>query len=158
MINRNQESIFDGHSSTFLNRNGYWNHDYRLTSRILENNGTVVINELTGPKWLRRFMNRCFTKWPTGDHAVYSRAEMEQMLHTAGFQNIRSRMITPLSYVSVGRKTEEKPAMIKLVGLSDEQVTEIFRRIADAFLIMNIIKKISVLLNTFPPGRTCSLT
>ena len=27
---------FDGHSSTFVNRNGYWNYDYRLTSRILE--------------------------------------------------------------------------------------------------------------------------
>ena len=113
---------FDSHSSTFLNRNGYWNYDYRLTSRILMDNGTVVINELTSPKLLRRFMNWCFTKWPTGDHAVYSRAEMEQMLRTAGFQNIRSRMITPFSYVSVGRKKEEKPAMIKLAGLSDEQV------------------------------------
>ena len=55
------------------------------------------------------------------------------MLHAAGFQNIRSRMITPFSYVSVGRKMEEKPAMIKLAGLSDEQVTEISHRIADAF-------------------------
>jgi SAM-dependent methyltransferase len=27
---------FDGHSSTFVNRNGYWNYDYRLTSRILK--------------------------------------------------------------------------------------------------------------------------
>ena len=54
---------------------------------------------------------------------------LEQMLHAAGFQNIRSGMITPFSYVSVGRKTEEKPAMIKLVGLSDEQVKEISRRI-----------------------------
>ena len=202
-----QESrnYFDSHSSTFLNRNGYWNYDYRLTSRILKkrnvkklvdigcgngaflemfhklspgaklagldlshemvlrsrerlpeaditegdaekmpfedgafdavschmsihhyphpekslaemyrilmDNGTVVINELTGPKLLRRFMNWCFTKWPTGDHAVYSRAEMEQMLHAAGFQNIRSRMVTPFSYVSVGRKKEEKPVM-----------------------------------------------
>ena len=51
------------------------------------------------------------------------------MLHAAGFQNIRSGMITPFSYVSIGRKTEEKPAMIKLVGLSDEQVKEISRRI-----------------------------
>ena len=58
---------------------------------------------------------------------------LEQMLHAAGLQNIHSRMITPFSYVSVGRKTEEKPAMIKLVGLSDEQVKEISRRIADAF-------------------------
>jgi hypothetical protein len=92
-----------------------------------------VINELTGPKWLRRFMNRCFTKWPTGDHAIYSGAEMEKMLHAAGFQNIRSRLITSFTYISVGRKTAEKPAMIKLAGLSDEQVTEISRRIADAF-------------------------
>lgn len=96
-------------------------------------NGTVVINELTGPKLLRRFMNWCFTKWPTGDHAVYSMAEMEQMLYIAGFQNIRSRMITPFTYVSVGRKKEKKPALIKLAGLSDEQVTEISHRIADAF-------------------------
>ena len=221
------KKYFDGHSSTFVNRNGYWNHDYRLTSRILKkrnvkklidigcgngaflemfhklspdtklagldlshemvlrsrerlpeaditegdaegmpfedgafdavschmsihhhphpersvaemyrilgNNGTVVINELTGPEWLRRFMNWCFTKWPTGDHAVYSRAEMEEMLYAAGFRNICSRMITPFSFVSVGRKTEEKPSMIKLVGLSDEQVSEISCRIADAF-------------------------
>ena len=69
------KKYFDGHSSTFVNRNGYWNHDYRLTSR----------------------------------------------------------MVTPFSFVSVGRKTEEKPAMIKLVGLSDEQVSEISRRVADAF-------------------------
>lgn len=101
--------------------------------RILEHNGTVVINELTGPKWLRRFMNWWFTKWPTGDHAVYSRAEMEGMLHAAGFQNIRSRMVTPFSYVSVGRKTEGQPVMIKLEGLSEEQVTEISNQIADAF-------------------------
>jgi ubiquinone/menaquinone biosynthesis C-methylase UbiE/GNAT superfamily N-acetyltransferase len=229
MMDDKQKSrkYFDSHSSTFVNRNGYWNYDYRVTSRILKkrnakklidigcgngaflemfymqspgtelagldlshemvlrsrerlpeaeitegdaeqmpfkdgafdaaschmsihhhphpekslaemyrilmNNGTVVINELTGPKLLRRFMNWCFTKWPTGDHAIYSRTEMEEMLHAAGFQNIRSRMITPFSYVSVGRKTEKKAAMIKLAGLSEEQVTEISRRIADAF-------------------------
>ena len=38
--------------------------------RILMNNGTVVINELTGPKLLRRLMNWCFTKWPTGDWVI----------------------------------------------------------------------------------------
>ena len=27
---------FDGHSRTFVTRNGYWNYDYRLTSRILD--------------------------------------------------------------------------------------------------------------------------
>ena len=67
-----------------------------------------ILGILPIPKLLRRFMNWCFTKWPTGDHAVYSRAEMEQMLHVAGFQNIRSRMITPFTYVSVGRKKGEK--------------------------------------------------
>ena len=30
------KKYFDGHSSTFLNRNGYWKYDYRLTSRILK--------------------------------------------------------------------------------------------------------------------------
>ena len=72
--------------------------------RILEKNGTVLINELTGPGWLRRFMNWCFTKWPTGDHAVYSRPEMEQMLREAGFRNIKSRLITPFTYACAGRK------------------------------------------------------
>lgn len=73
--------------------------------RILSNNGTVLIDELTGPKLLRRFMNWWFTKWPTGDHAVYSRAEMEEMLRKAGFDHICSRLITPFTYVCVGRKT-----------------------------------------------------
>ena len=72
--------------------------------RILEKNGTVLINELTGPGWLRKFMNWCFAKWPTGDHAVYSRPEMEQMLKKAGFRNIKSRLITPFTYACVGRK------------------------------------------------------
>ncbi len=70
--------------------------------RILENNGLVVINELTGPKWLRKFMNWCFTKWETGDHAVYSRQEMRQMMEEAGFKNIRSKLITPFTYMIVG--------------------------------------------------------
>lgn len=41
-------------------------------------------------------MNWWFTKWPTGDHAVYSRREMEQMLQNAGFTDISSKLITPL--------------------------------------------------------------
>ncbi len=73
-------------------------------NRILRKNGTVLINELTGPAWLRKFMNWWFTKWPTGDHAVYSRAEMEAMLREAGFEHIRSRLITPFTYVCVGRR------------------------------------------------------
>jgi len=72
--------------------------------RILKKNGTVLINELTGPAPLRRFMNWWFAKWPTGDHAVYSRAEMEEMLRKAGFDQICSRLITPFTYVCVGRK------------------------------------------------------
>ena len=72
--------------------------------RILEKDGCVVINELTGPALLRRFMNWWFTKWPTGDHAVYSAAEMEEMLREAGFEHIHSRLITPFTYVCTGRK------------------------------------------------------
>ena len=30
------KKYFNRHSSTFVNRNGYWNYDYRLTSRILK--------------------------------------------------------------------------------------------------------------------------
>ena len=72
--------------------------------RILGKNGTVLINELTGPAWLRKFMNWWFTKWPTGDHAIYCRAEMEAMLREAGFEHIRSGLITPFTYVCVGRR------------------------------------------------------
>ena len=72
--------------------------------RILDNRGTVLINEFTGPVLFRRFMNWCFTKWDTGDHAVYARPAMEKMLETAGFRYVRSRMITPFTYVCVGRK------------------------------------------------------
>jgi demethylmenaquinone methyltransferase/2-methoxy-6-polyprenyl-1,4-benzoquinol methylase len=189
---------FDGHSSTFVNRNGYWNYDYRLTSRILKKrnvkklvdigcgngaflemfhklspgtklagldlsyemvlrsrerlpeaditegdaekmpfedgafdavschmsihhhphperslkemhqilkrNGTVLINEITGPAWMRKLMNWCFTRWNTGDHAIYSRPQMEQMLTRAGFRNVKSTLTTPFTYVCVGRK------------------------------------------------------
>ena len=37
---------FDGHSRTFVNRNGYWNYDYRLTSRILDTDDGVNESEL----------------------------------------------------------------------------------------------------------------
>jgi len=235
---------FDSHSSTFINRNGYWNYDYRMTSKILKRRnvknlidigcgngaflavfhkespetkisgldishemvmrcreripdavftegdaedmpfsddsfdavschmsihhhphpekslkemyrilgkrGTVLINEFTGPALFRCFMNWCFTKWDTGDHAVYSRPEMEEMLETAGFRKVRSRLITPFTYVCVGRKpltdsaermnkepkgTDERNAlhMQKLTGLSETEVTEIARQIADTF-------------------------
>ncbi len=191
-------TYFNQHSSTILNRNGYWNYDYRITSKILKRRkvknlidigcgngaflsvfhetspetklsgldisremversrernpkaeivegdaenmpfesksfdavschmsvhhhphpasslaemyrimdvgGTVLINELDGPAWLRRLMNWCFTWWKTGDHAVYSRREMEEMLRRAGFRCIRSHKISPISYVCVGRK------------------------------------------------------
>ena len=197
---KKSKAYFDRHSRTFLNRNGYWSHDYRITMkilmkrkvrslidvgcgngaflamfrqaapdavlhgldlshemavqcrrrlpeaditegdaenmpfedrsfdavschmsihhhphpdrslsemhRILKRNGTLVINELTGPAPLRRLMNRWFRIWPTGDHAVYSRAEMEEMLKKAGFTRIRSRLITPFTYVCVGRRTD----------------------------------------------------
>ena len=197
---KKSKAYFDRHSRTFLNRNGYWSHDYRITMkilikrkvrnlidigcgngaflamfhqaapdvvlygldlsremaeqsrrrlpeaditegdaenmpfgdrsfdavschmsihhhphpdrslsemhRILKRKGTLVINELTGPAPLRRLMNRWFRQWPTGDHAVYSRAEMEEMLKKAGFTHIRSRLITPFTYVCVGRRTD----------------------------------------------------
>lgn len=79
----------------------------REMRRILADGGTVLINELTGPKWLRRLMNWCFTWWNTGDHAVYSEDEMKQMLRTAGFANVESRRISPISYVCTGVKQAE---------------------------------------------------
>lgn len=117
-------SYFNRHSNTVINRNGYWSYDYRITSKILMRrnvknlidigcgNGAFLALihkaspgiKLTGPEFLRRFMNWWFTKWPTGDHAVYSRAEMEEMLRKAGFDHICSRLITPFTYACVGRK------------------------------------------------------
>ncbi len=76
----------------------------REMHRILAKDGIAVIDELTGPAWARKALNRAFQKWPTGDHAVYSRREMEQMLEDAGFKDIESRLITPFSYVCTGRK------------------------------------------------------
>lgn len=72
--------------------------------RILTKNGIVLINDLTGPKWLIRLMNKSFKHWNTGDHAIYPRKEMESMLRTAGFRNIKSRNLTPFSYICVGIK------------------------------------------------------
>ena len=73
--------------------------------RVLKNGGTVLINELTGPVWLKNFMNWCFTWMKTGDHAIYLEAEMTDMLKEAGFEHIKCRRITPFSYVCVGRKS-----------------------------------------------------
>lgn len=75
--------------------------------RILVDGGMVLINELTGPRWLRRLMNWCFTWWNTGDHAVYSEDEMKQMLRTAGFAKVESRRISPISYVCTGVRQSE---------------------------------------------------
>ena len=72
--------------------------------RILKRNGTVLINEITGPAWMRKLMNWCFTRWNTGDHAIYSRPQMEQMLTRAGFRNVKSTLTTPFTYVCAGRK------------------------------------------------------
>ncbi len=70
--------------------------------RILRPGGIVLINDLTGPGWLIRLMNRSFRYWNTGDHAVYARETMETMLHIAGFRNINSKNLTPFSYVCCG--------------------------------------------------------
>jgi len=72
--------------------------------RILKDGGTVLINELTGPVWLKNLMNWCFTWMNTGDHAIYLEHEMVEMLHKAGFERVICRRITPISYVCVGRK------------------------------------------------------
>ena len=72
--------------------------------RILSPGGIVLINDLTGPDWLIRLANRSFRYWNTGDHAVYARKTMEIMLREAGFRNIKSRNLTPFSYVCCGSK------------------------------------------------------
>ncbi len=72
--------------------------------RILKPGGAVLINDLTGPDWLIRWMNRSFKTWNTGDHAIYSCAEMERMLKRAGFRNVRSELLTPFTYLAQGVK------------------------------------------------------
>ena len=47
---------FDSHSSTFLNRNGYWNYDYRLTSRILKKRNVKKLVETRMRKAKRKFL------------------------------------------------------------------------------------------------------
>ena len=64
----------------------------------------MLINDLTGPRWLIRLMNWSFRHWNTGDHAVYARTDMEQMLRSAGFRDVRSHSITPFTYVCQGIK------------------------------------------------------
>ena len=73
-------------------------------NRILVKDGIVLINDLTGPDWLICLLNWSFKHLNTGDHEVYSRKEMEIMLRSAGFRDIRSRNLTPLSYVCFGVK------------------------------------------------------
>ena len=116
------KKYFDGHSSTFVNRNGYWNHDYRLTSRILKKrnvkklidigcgNGAFLEmfhklspdTKLAGLDLSHEMVLRSRERLPEAD---ITEGDAEQMLHAAGFRRIRSRMITPFSYVSAGRKT-----------------------------------------------------
>ncbi len=72
--------------------------------RILKDGGIVIINDLTGPGWLVRLMNRSFRYLNTGDHAIYTRNEMETMLRRAGFCDVKSRNISPFSYVCCGSK------------------------------------------------------
>ena len=70
--------------------------------RILREGGMVLINDLTGPVWLVRCMNFLFRYLKTGDHAVYTRAEMEGMMKKAGFCKVESQMVTPFTYVCTG--------------------------------------------------------
>ena len=49
-------NYFDSHSSTFLNRNGYWNYDYRLTSRILKKRNVKKLVETRMRKAKRKFL------------------------------------------------------------------------------------------------------
>ena len=72
--------------------------------RVLKKGGTVIINELTCPAWLKNFMNWCFTWMKTGDHAIYLETEMMNMLREAGFEHIKCHKITPFSYVCAARK------------------------------------------------------
>lgn len=72
--------------------------------RILGKGGLVLINDLTGPGWLIRLLNWSFRHWNTGDHAVYARKQMEEMLKAAGFTRVESRLLTPFTYVCFGVK------------------------------------------------------
>ena len=70
--------------------------------RIVKEGGLVIINDLTGPGWLVRFMNVLFRYLKTGDHAVYTRGQMEGMMREAGFREVESHLVTPFTYVCTG--------------------------------------------------------
>ena len=99
------DSSFDG-VSCHMSIHHYPHPEKALAGmhRILRENGIVLINDLTGPHWLIRLMNRSFKRWNTGDHEIYPREKMEEMLRAAGFRNIKSRNLTPFSYICCGEK------------------------------------------------------
>lgn len=100
-----ESDAFDG-VSCHMSIHHYPHPDQALREmhRILMPGGLVLINDLTGPRWLIRLMNWSFRHWNTGDHAVYARTDMEQMLRSAGFRDVRSHSITPFTYVCQGIK------------------------------------------------------
>ena len=99
------DNTFDG-VSCHMSIHHYPHPELALSEmyRILRPGGIVLINDLTGPDWLIRLTNRSFRYWNTGDHAVYARQTMETMLREAGFCDIKSRNLTPFSYVCCGSK------------------------------------------------------
>ena len=82
----------------------------------------LIAPHLASPKLVLRFLPK---------------DEMEQMLYIAGFQNIRSRMITPFTYVSVGRKKEKKPARYEHLGMKLDRV----RSCGERFHMYDLIRE-----------------
>ena len=73
-------------------------------ARILKPGGALLLNDMDCAAPVRAFANWIFPKLPGGDVKMYSRAEIEEIMSSAGFRRIRYRKISPFSFQCVGEK------------------------------------------------------
>jgi len=72
--------------------------------RILKPGGVLLLNDMDCIAPIRAVANWLFPKLPGGDVKMYSRKEIEDMLHCVGFQNIQYRKISPFSFQCIAEK------------------------------------------------------
>lgn len=92
--------------SLYLREAGYPHPEKALgeMARILKPGGALLLNDMDCAAPIRAFANWIFPKLPGGDVKMYNRAEIEDMMSSAGFRRIRYRKISPFSFQCVGEK------------------------------------------------------
>ena len=73
--------------------------------RILKPGGYLLLNDMDCIAPIRAAANWIFPRLPGGDVKMYRRDEIEEMVRSAGFQNIRYRKISPFSFQCIAEKT-----------------------------------------------------